>query len=400
MRYKSGNYLIILGAGPQQVIAYKTASKLGIKTIAIDFNPQAVAGKIADIFVLADIKKPSDCIKQLKKLKLKFSGVITLGAEVSFTVSKIAQAFHLRAVDPKTALNTTNKYLRYKILKKYKVPIPNFLLAKNNQLPKLKFPFIVKPSDNSGCRGVQLVSNQKEWLKAYWEAKKLSSDNRVVVEEFLTGQEISIEGFILNNKLYITGFADRNFIPGYLPHFMEDGSSSPTLLDKKTVKAVERIFKKAVKSLGIKSGPTKGDIIVTKNGVKVFEITSRLSPGFSHILPDANGTDILEATIRWACKLNISKSLLMPKYNYGIAHRYFFHKPGIIKQIKGLKEIKNQPGVKVFMPLQNIKLGAKLTPPSFINRLFYIYTIGKNRNTAIKYARKALKSIKIKVNPI
>ena len=44
--------LIILGAGPQQLPIYEVAKRLGIKTLAVDFNPNAEARCLSDFFVI------------------------------------------------------------------------------------------------------------------------------------------------------------------------------------------------------------------------------------------------------------------------------------------------------------------------------------------------------------
>ena len=396
------SYLIILGAGPQQVAVYEKAAKLGLKTVALDYNPKADAIKIADKYILVSVNNNNikECLTKLKDAGLKYSGVIASGIEVSPLASAIAKEFNLIWSSEETAFNTTNKCASSTLLQDAGIPIPRFEIIDSPVLPNINFPFVVKPSDNSGSRGVRIVDSEKEWLLAYDEAKTYSSDGIVIVEELLQGDEISIEGFVLDGEVLIHGFFDRNYIPGFYPYFMEDGCTFPTRLPPKIVKEAHKVYSQAVMALGIKAGPTKGDLIVTVEGVKVLEVTSRFSPLFPMILPFLTGVDPMETLVRWAVGMEVPRSLLEPKFTKAMAHRYYFHKPGKVSKLTGLKSLKDQPGVKLVIFLRNVNLGDILAPSSYINRPLYLAAIANDRETAIKLAENALKTVHIEVEHI
>jgi biotin carboxylase len=394
------SYLVILGAGPQQVLAYEKAKAMGIKTVALDANPHALAFKSADKSLVANIKNTEECIQALELSGLSFSGVMTYGVDISPVVSAIAAHFDLISVSENVAYNTTHKGARSTQLAEHKIPIPQFCILENliNE-PPFEFPFVIKPSDNSGSRGVQQVRDDKEWQQAFEEAKTYSSDGQVIAEEMLFGDEISIEGFVVDGELIIYGFTDRNYLKSveYDPFFMEDGSSGPSLLPAEITLEAEDVFRKAIKALGINWGPTKGDLISTKEGVYVLEITSRLSPGFSIFLPQVVGVDPLSETIKWVVGWKIDKNDLVPKFSKGVAHRYYFHKPGKIVSIKGIDQLGHLPGVINVMKLQEFDVGHKLTKPTYINRLFYIIVVGETRELAEQLAKNALESVRIEL---
>lgn len=393
------SYFIILGASAHQLPIYRMASKLGLKTLALDYNPNADSVKLADKFLLASANNNNkeECIQKLKELGLKYSGVIASGIERSPLAATIAKEFNLIWVSEETAHNTTNKCARSTVLQKAGIPIPKFEIVNDSSLPKMSFPFVIKPSDNSGSRGVCVVAQKKEWQGACKEAKSLSGDGRVVVEELLYGDEISIEGFVLNGKMVVHGFTDRNFIPGFEPYFMEDGSTGPSRLSPEVIKEAKDVFARAARALGIENGPSKGDLKVTKDGVKVLEITSRLSPLFPMITPQVVGADPLEAVVRWATGMDVPQSLLEHKFNKGVAHRYFYHTPGKVVRVSGFENLENQPGVVLVVQLGHFNVGDILTPCSYINRLFYIVTIADDRDIAVELADNALKTVRIDV---
>lgn len=393
------NPLIILGAGPQQIKVYEAARTLGVKTIGIDFNPSAPAKELCDYFLLASVKDANECIEKLESLNLKFSGVITCGVEVSPQVSRIASHFGLKGISEDVALKTTHKGIRSSYLKRANIPIPHFYRLKKPELPDLDFPFVVKPSDSSGSRGVRQVQNKEEFLLAFNAASLISSDGEVIAETFESGTEISIEGFILNKKMTVTGIAERHFAPveETYPEFLEFGGTMPPSFSKEHIEEAKKVFTDASIALGIIEGPSKGDLILTSEGVKVIEITSRTSPGFAaESQPLASGIRILEVLVLWAINASFSENLLKPKWNKAIAHRYYKHCPGKIVSIDGLDNLKDQPGVEVVLMLKKIKEGDLLEPMNYMNRIFYITTVADTANEAIKLADSALSSVKIK----
>lgn len=238
-------------------------------------------------------------------------------------------------------------------------------------------------------------------MLAYMEAASISSDGEVIAESFEEGTEISIEGFVINKEMIVTGVAERHFAPveDTYPEFLEYGGTMPPSFSEENIEEAKKVFTEASIALGINEGPCKGDLILTSKGVKVLEITSRTSPGFAaESQPLASGIAILEVLILWAVGAEFSKDLLRPKWNKAIAHRYYQHNPGKIISIKGLEQLNEMPGVKVVLILKDIKEGDVLEPMNYMNRLFYITTVADTPTEAIKYAESALSSVEIKTS--
>ncbi|MBA3030016.1 MAG: ATP-grasp domain-containing protein [Desulfobacteraceae bacterium] len=392
-------YLIVLGAGPDQVPVFVEARKMGIKTIAVDYNPDSEAFCYCDEKIIASVKDRQETILALKAYGKEYIGVMTLGVEISPVVSAVAKEFGLVSISEETAYLTHHKCARNQALAQKAIPIPKFQTISKPTDVCLPFPFVIKPSDNSASRGVQIVLDENTFSEAYEIAKRYSSDGKVLVEEQLSGPEISIEGFMINDKMHVTGFADRNYSrnPDFFPFFVEDGGDYPTVLPEHIVSEAKNVFEKAALALGICNGPSKGDLIVTPQGVKVIEITSRLSGGgfCSRIVPLQNGVNIVAATIRWACGQMVCEEELAPKFNKCISHRFYFHEKGRIKAITGMDRIKGLPGIAHVVVQRDFKIGEYLQPVSYVNRLFYVVATGDDRHSAIRHAQEAIESVKI-----
>ncbi|MBD1134433.1 ATP-grasp domain-containing protein [Pelagibacterales bacterium SAG-MED48] len=375
--------LIIIGASVLQKPAYVKARKLGCNIISVDQDINAYCAKYADFFIPESFRNFNKVIKKIKKLEIKPDGIITCGVEASIYVSKIARVFKLKSISIKSSKNSTNKFFKSRILKRQKINVPNFYCT-NKIIKKFKFPFVIKPTDSSGSRGVKLINDKKTFIKEFKFTKSISSNSKVFVEEFIKGKEYSLEGFMYQSKLYNTGLARRYYLPlkSTAPDFVEiEGVMPPPDLSKKKQTKLIRVFEKSALALGISDGPVKSDLIIVRSGkIYILEIASRSSSTFaSQTQHYSNGTDCISANILWATGRNpLEKKFLIAVKNNYVSHCYYHHRPGVIKSLK-LNKLKNK-NIKKMQLLQKLYLGKKLSKINFMNRLFYIIVVYKNKN--------------------
>jgi len=407
--------LLIIGAGLPQIPAIKMAKKMGFKVVATDINPKAEGFKIADYRIVASTRDVEKSVTEIKKFnkKVKINGVMTIATEAGETVAAIAEELKLPGIPRNIAHGATDKIERHRIFKKKNIPSTKFKTAKTlsetyNACEELGYPVVFKPCDNAGSRGVVKVTNKREIKDAIDIVAKNSKSNRILIEEFITGTEHSTESVVVNGKIYTTGFSDRNYDKKemYYPHFVEDGDTLPTSLLVKMKQKVISAAERAIEALGIDFGPAKGDIIVTKDGPKVLEMSPRLSGDYFcfETVPLHNGTNILKVVIELAMGLKPDLDALIPKFERGVALRYIFPEPGRIKTIKGVKKVRKMRGVYFFRwePYwKGIKVGTLITPLEHHgHRVGSIMTVANNRDSAIKIAEKARRGIKIIVDQV
>ncbi len=397
--------LLIIGGGIDQLPAYECAHKLGIQTVAIDWNADAPAFKIAHQSYAVSTKDIEAVVNVAKKVKgsIGLDGVMTIGSEVSPTVAAVADALGLPGVNSQVALLTTNKCERAERFLQAGVLFPQFAILESDKPQTcVPYPVVIKPSDNSASRGVRIIENDEELTMAFSEAKSLASDQQVIIEEFIPGDQISIEGVVVDGTLHVTAIADRNYSRNdyFYPLMVEDGGEMPTKHSDSVTDRMCTAFATAVSSLEISTGPTKGDLIIAEDGrVYVIEVTSRLSGGgfCSRVVPRVNGINIVETTIQLALGLSVDLAALKPKFSKGMCHRYHFHQAGKITNIRGLEKAKKMPGVVELVINQAFEVGQSLEPVTYANRLFYIITIADDRDTAITLAEDAMNSVVIEV---
>ncbi len=393
--------LLILGAGFEQGIVIKFAQELGYEVIAVDGSKHAEGLKIANVGIVADIND----VEEMCKIGKNFSvhGVMTHGVEIPDIVSKIALKLNLPHLAPEIATLATNKLFRLQCFQKNNVPCPKFIFtkSKNEAISKtlnMKFPLVIKPTDNSGSRGILKINSAEEISEKYDEALTFSKNSTIIIEEFLTGPQISTESIIVNNKIITTGFADRNYdkLASFEPYFIEDGHTIPSTLSVTLKNKVLNVVNDAINSLGINFGVAKGDILIHDGHPIVLEMAARTSGGrfATDMVPLSSGANILKPLIQMSIGDDIDMNFLDSTLTRSAAQRFFFPKPGKLVSINGLEEAKKIPGVHDIYIKPNL-LGTyikKVTNHS--ERVGYVIASGKTRNNAISIAEKVIKTIK------
>ena len=116
-------------------------------------------------------------------------------------------------------------------------------------------------------------------MSAFNEAISISSDDEVIVESFESGTEISIEGFVLDEEMIVTGIAERHFYPPKetYPEFIEYGGTMPPSFAEEYIEEAKKVFCRSYSSSWNKEGPSKGDLILTEEGIKVLDNFSNVS---------------------------------------------------------------------------------------------------------------------------
>jgi biotin carboxylase len=399
--------LLIIGAGIEACEGIKIAKSLGLSLIIADGNPNAPGLKMADhtlIISTYDGDLMALQAKTLVKSGIAIDGVIAMCADVPLTVAKVAKKLGLPGLSIQTAHWVSDKLLMKEQLQLLGIPIPKFKQVHAAEelveiAAEFKTPFIIKPVDSRGARGVQLVENLHQYSIAFDLAKKESPSGRVMAEEYLIGPQISTETLIDRGKCYTLGFADRNYewLEQTKPFMIENGGDSPSYLSNAQQQDITQTVEHAALALGIFSGVAKGDMVLTEQGAKVIEIAGRLSGGYFSTtqIPLSSGVNFIEHAIKLALGEKLDPKVVSPSMKHGVAIRYLQLPPGLVKSITGIEEATKMPGVEMLSV--SIKPGEK-TPvlDNHTQRIGFVITSGKTKQLAIDRSYDALAIIKVK----
>jgi biotin carboxylase len=387
--------LLILGASILQLPAIMTAKEMGLFVSVIDYNPQAVGIKYADEYYNASTNDIEEVCKIAKIIRP--DGIMTLATDMPMrSLAAATELLNLQGISRQTAINATDKAEMIKIFEKNGVEAPwYYVLTTENELSqiakKLTFPCIIKPTDSSGSRGVFLVNNSDEIWDAYLYARKYSRNGCVIIEEYLKGNEVSVEVMVVNGKVNILAITDK--ITTGSPYFVEMGHSQPSQLKSGEIETIKDLAIRAVIAIGIKNGPAHVEIMYTLKGAKMIELGARMGGDCiaTHLVPLSTGIDMVKATIEIALGETPDIS---PKFNKGSAIMYFSSKNGEISSINGVEDAITIEGVKEINFSRNAGDWATAIKSS-TDRIGFVIAQGKDGTEALNICEKAIKTVKI-----
>ena len=402
--------LLVVGGGIEAVPGILLAKSMGLKVVVSDANPNAPGFEVADDTILASTYDPEGTTKAAIDYCSNIGGihgVICIATDVPHTVAQVADKLGLPGIPVRAAQMAVDKLAMKLRFASNGLPVPWFSQVRSSEeldqiVSKLGYPLVLKPVDSRGARGVLRLTAGIDLDWAYDFSVSYSPTNRVIVEKFLEGPQVSTESIILDSKAYTVGFADRNyeFIERYAPNIIENGGELPSRLPFEIQERVRRLVAEAAKSMRIHTGVVKGDIVVHKEVPYIIEIAARLSGGYfcSHEIPLNAGVNFVGAAIRLALGEKLDASDITPRYNRFVAQRYLFPKPGRVVQISGADKASSMPGIE-FCELR-VGVGDTVkTIDSHPARAGVVIATGENRYHAVSRAEAAVNMISVVTEP-
>lgn len=339
--------ILILGASILQLPAIQKAKELGYYTGVIDYDSKAVGISYADKYYNVSTIDVDGVVKVAKDFKP--DGIMTLATDMPVrALAKACEVCGLPGINFDTAIKATDKGEMIKAFEAAGVEHPwYFIVPALDALDKvegeIKFPCIMKPTDNAGSRGVVLCNSRKELEDEYEYAHQESRSGAIIIEEYLQGPEFSVEVMVVDGEPHVLQITDK--LTTGAPHFVEMGHSQPTRQSEENKEKLSNLACRAVKAININSGPAHVEIILTKDGPKMVELGARMGGDCitTHLVPLSTGIDMVGCTIRLACGENID---IKPKWSKGSAIRYFDAHNGVVKRIEGIEDAKKISGVQ------------------------------------------------------
>jgi biotin carboxylase len=347
-------YLWVIGGGVLQIPLIQEAKALGLKTVVSDLNKNCAAKVWCDEFVHLDIFDTQGHVAYLKTCTLSIAGVLAAGIDAPETMASMNEYLGLKGVSLQTALLCKNKDQFRLKLQELGYPVPKFAIIDCNIIGDVKktvsalpLPLIVKPTNNSASRDMKIFYENTQELIEFIH-KNVEKYGRVLLEELWIGQEQTVECLVDIDGVFHNGFiTDRKFTfkDGFA---VETGLVHPTQLDLTKQNELYALAKKVANDLNIHVGAVKLDTIYTQNGPRIIELTVRHSGGFDcqYLVPRSTGKNILKCAILTAVQKKFDNTLLENTLKrFGVTGS-LWPKPGVIVDIKGIKEAKAIAGVE------------------------------------------------------
>ena len=390
--------LLIIGASILQLPAIRKAKEMGYQVGVVDYNPKAVGIPFADEYFNVSTIDENSIVEVAQMYEP--DGIMTLATDMPMrAVAKACEVCGLPGISYETAIKATDKGEMIKAFEAAGVEHPWYYIVSDQNsfhpiLDKVSYPCIIKPTDNAGSRGVVLCYSREELEREYGTAQAESRKGSVIIEEYLQGPELSVEVMTVNGIPYVLQITDKKTTGA--PHFVEMGHSQPTRQSLENQEKIKDLASRAVKAVGITTGPAHVEIILTETGPKMVELGARMGGDCitTHLVPLSTGIDMVGNVIKLACGKNVD---ILSKMNKGAAIQYFKECCGTIKKITGIEEARKIPGVQEISIVHHVgETIGEICNSS--DRIGFVITQAETAEEASDISIRAVEKIKIEMS--
>lgn len=341
-------YCLFLAGGKWQAPLIKYLKQRGYSIVLVDPHLNCYCSTLAEIQIVQDVRNYREIIDEISKKDIKIEFVISDQTDVStISVVEISNSLGLVGNSRESARRFTDKSVSRKFAQSLNLGhVPQFNLVSGvdeiNAFIKDHKSYMLKPIDSQSSRGIHKLNSDclctDEILK---DALTSSKHKHLLLEEFIEGQEITVEGICLGNKHSTLCFSDKK-------HFrtgIASDLSYPSKLDSDLLNNI-RIFNDLyVQKSGLLFGITHAEYMV-KPETKEFWLVEIACRGGgskipSHIVPWVTGIDVYRTYVdtieRKGSNFDAEISSYFPQKN---ALLHFFEFPsGKVRSISGLSKI-------------------------------------------------------------
>ena len=359
--------LMILGGSVAQLNAVRHAQQLGHHVIVVDWNPEAPGASIADEFIRASTFD-ADAVEIAARASNPDGILVVATDQPVLIAAQVAERLGLPyPLDVETARLATNKGPMKRRLLAAKIPTPPFTLLdiRGNTAPgcpdlsALKPPYVVKPTDNQGQRGVTLVQSASGIAAALRRAQAFSRRTELLVEEYYPSREVTVSGWATDGIAQILTITDRVTINHRTSLGVCAAHRFPSTYAQGLRDEVVGLTRRVVSTFGIQRGPLYFQMLIGNDGVKVNEVACRVGGAFEDLsLPHVTGVDLLSRAIaeslgRNTQPLTADTDGVIPA-DGAFTVPLLYCEPGTIGALGDLSEAQQLPGIVAARWLQPV----------------------------------------------
>ena len=307
---------------------------------------------LADCAYTADILN-ADAVSDIASRE-HISGILTLCTDAPVrTVAGVGTRLGLPVLSPEAAECATDKRRMRLAFAEYNAPSARFaqvasideaLLA----AARIGYPVALKIARSSGSRGVYRIPDESG-LRQFWSAARgHQRDGNLLIEEWLDGPEISVEGVCRRKQVTVVQVTDKSVFPGPFP--VESGHTQPSQFLPLQGAEIAGAVTAGIHALGLDECGFHAELKMTQSGPRIIEIGARLGGDriSTHLTPLSTGVDLVSAAIDVA--LGRTPDLQI-RFNRGSAIRYLHASPGgVVTAIGSLDGIRGMPGLELLFP--------------------------------------------------
>lgn len=309
--------LFVHSGSPKKRLTFEVAATLGLEIYLFNPVPNWAADLAHQCFFTAD-HSLTDIIAMAEDLhhRIGLDGVVTFWEEDVPTCALIAHQLGLRGNNPIAALHARSKYHMRQAFQQADIPVPPFRLV--NSLESLRLacaeigvPAVLKPEWGSDSEWVTRIDSVDQACAIFTNIQNLVRvqdcifpypAGNFVLEGFLSGPEVSVEGVVQGGRVTLYAIIDKAAMDE--DNFIERGECTPSRLPGAVQEEIRDMVCRGVRAMGLEHSGIHAEVKITPEGPRIVEIGARMGGDCIHALVKrVYGVDLAEENIRVALGL-------------------------------------------------------------------------------------------------
>jgi biotin carboxylase len=297
---------VLTGGSRSQLGLLEQARALGHEVCVVDGSPDAPLLAEADHRVVRSFTDVTGVLGELEAQRIEPVAVATMGSDQAvLPTAQLAERLGLPGLPVDTARTVADKRRMRAAFDRRKVRCPKGREAASFEEAEQAFhqlgaPVVVKPVDGSAQRGVTEVQAEGELAAAVDRALAASRTGALVLEQYLDGDEYTVNGFLLERE-YVPMSVTRRLLHPPPPLGVCIAHRYPSLLANEA--PLFELARKASLAVGLETGPSYVQVRVTGADASAWaiEVGARLGGGKDAELAKlVTGFDAIRANVLWS----------------------------------------------------------------------------------------------------
>jgi biotin carboxylase len=333
------------------------ARRLGVEVVVGSEQAQTMAAAMGDRAVVVDLTDPPAALDAVVALheRSPIDGVVAVDDQGVVVAALVGEKLGL-AHNPVDAVRATRDKARMRALfaaagvaqPRFAVVTPGDNVA--GMARAIGVPCVVKPLSLSASRGVIRADTPADAVAAAERVRAILAcvpergDDRLLVESFVPGAEVAVEGMVRGGVLDVLAVFDK---PDPLdgPYFEETIYVTPSRHVAEITAEIEAATARAIAALGLREGPVHAELRLPPGGpVTVLEVAARSIGGLcARTLRFGTGTSLEELILMHALGRPASDA----KREKAAAGVMMLPIPraGVLERVGGQDEARAVPGI-------------------------------------------------------
>jgi biotin carboxylase len=281
----------------------RAAARLDAEVVVGSDRRQALADAMGDRAVVVSLDNPSAGVAAIVELhnRRPVDAIVAVDDQGVMVAAEAAAALGFTANSPDAVARTRDKGAMREALAAGGVRQPDFVVVRPGEPATAPgYPCVVKPLGLSASQGVIRVDGAAALDATVARVRAICGDEAapVIVEQYIDGAEIAVEGLLRGGDLEVLATFDKPD-PLVGPYFEETIYVTPSRL---TVVGSAALIEAGCRALGLREGPIHAEVRIDAQGVPwLIEIAARSIGGLcSRALHFGAGISLEEVILRHA----------------------------------------------------------------------------------------------------